>query len=178
MKRSIRNSVFETNSSSIHALAVQKKMPEKYGGKLKITPVEAGWEFDYYDWPNYKASYLFTALREIDFDGKYDGELRRVKRRVSELQNILYKYGVETEIDPSFWEEQHGYFENGYIDHVDQLGEFIRYIFGNENRLIGFIFGDDSYVRTGNDNQWDDEDSDLLEDEHEDGTVRVFLKGN
>lgn len=141
MKRQIRNSVFETNSSSTHSIAISKKNPV-IGKYIHFRIGEFGWENGCVD----TADYLYTAILEQD---NRDDLLNRLKE-------ILNSYSIEYEFDEPLWHESYdgedkwlGY---GYVDHSYELIEFLNTILSNEDLLMRYLFGD-SNVYTGNDNQ-------------------------
>ena len=63
---------------------------------------------------------------------------------------------IEHDID-EYWigSSGHAYLDNGYVDHGDELAEFLDIILSNEDLLMRYLFGD-STVYTGNDNQDND----------------------
>lgn len=141
MKRQIRSSVFETNSSSTHSIAISKA-PVVAGKRIHFCIGEFGWENDIAN----TADYLYTAILEQD---EWDV-------LVDKLKKVLDKHSVEyTFEEPVFRFSDDGkykWLEYGYIDHSDELGDFINAIFSNEDLLMRYLFGD-STVYTGNDNQ-------------------------
>lgn len=84
MKRQIRNSVFETNSSSTHSIAISKK-PVVIGKFIKFNIGEFGWENDCVD----TADYLYTAILDQDDDVRND--------LLDRLKGILDKHSIEYE---------------------------------------------------------------------------------
>lgn len=65
MKRQIRKSVFETNSSSTHAICITKKKDNyKIPKHIDFEFGEFGWEHDEYNDPETKLSYLVTMIGE------------------------------------------------------------------------------------------------------------------
>lgn len=145
--RQIRKGTFETNSSSVHSICITKEMtnvalPES----LYFGFGNFGWEWDCHDTPEIKAAYLHTAIYELYKDVE-------VKKLVGNLSDILSKYGVKTEFaEPP---KTCKYFNMGYIDHVEDLNEFVTDVLSDETRLIKYLFSVDSFILTGNDN--DDE---------------------
>ncbi len=141
MKRQIRNSVFETNSSSTHSIAISKK-PVVIGKSIHFGIGEFGWGNDCAD----TADYLYTAILEQD---NRDELLDKLKR-------ILDNYSIEYEFEEPSWHKSSVdddiWLEYGYIDHSYELGEFLDVILSNEDLLMRYLFGD-SAVYTGNDNQ-------------------------
>lgn len=141
MKRQIRNSVFETNSSSTHSIAISKKKPV-IGKYIHFRIGEFGWENDCVD----TADYLYTAiLEQDDREDLLDG-----------LKNILDNYSIEYEFEEPMWHDSSiddgKWLEYGYIDHSDETRELIFALLNDEDLLMRYLFGDSS-VYTGNDNQ-------------------------
>ena len=62
MKRQIRRSVYETNSSSTHAICISKNNDYKKRDYIEFETGEFGWEWDTYETVHSKASYLITAI--------------------------------------------------------------------------------------------------------------------
>lgn len=138
---SIRYNIFETNSSSTHSMAIPNE-DMKYPEAISFRIGEFGWEFDTPD----PADYFYTAIavlskNEEDFN-YYKDKLEKICRK----NNIVPLFGKVK------FEEKYGYFclEYGYIDHGDELADFIKYLFDNEDKLLKFITN--GLVFTGNDN--------------------------
>lgn len=142
MKRQIRRNVFETNSSSTHAICITKEDVNKSSLPSHVTFVygEFGWEFDeYYDtWT--KASYLYEAIH-----GCYDGDER--KEKLNSIEELLSEYNISCDFEPSKDKE----YGDGYIDHVYETTELVEYVLSDGDNLIKYLFGD-SFIITGNDN--------------------------
>lgn len=157
MKIQIRKGVFETNSSSIHAINIfrgynEKNIPES----IVVRPGEFGWECDtYYDFES-KLSYLYTWC--LNLMSKDEAEYK--------ITQALNNLGVK-EVE---FEECSDWYEEGYIDHSEELySKDLNIIF--ENYFGDFIFGDSSYIETGNDNS----DIEVYEDGRADFSI---YKGN
>lgn len=165
MKRQIRNGVFETNSSSTHAICVAKDRidPDSLSeNTVYFTHDDFGWEFDKYSDTYSKASYLYQAIWSTTIpDMKYDWkdklkqaeyELKKkelIDKKCKELQEILSRHHIkcdftEEHFDSSGW-------DIGYIDHGNELDEWVDKCFSDEIYLLTYLFGD-SFVVTGNDN--------------------------
>lgn len=143
MKRQIRSSVFETNSSSTHSIAISKA-PVVIGKSIHFGIGEFGWENDTAN----TADYLYTAILYV-----YSSEV--AEEKIEHLKRILDKYDVSYEFEePRYWIGSSGYayLDNGYVDHGNELTEFLSIILSNEDLLMRYLFGD-STVYTGNDNQ-------------------------
>lgn len=178
MKRKTRNNVFETNSSSTHAICISNKSNENFFKNndflqycehpLPFTLEEYGWDFSVLNMPEEKASYLYTAICDI-----YEDE--ELKNMITKLKTILIDNGIKYIFEVP---KKNGWY---YVDHCSELIPFIEDILSNESKLLTYLFGD-SFVVTGNDN--DDsfseymyiEDSYILQPEF-DG-YEVFEKGN
>jgi hypothetical protein len=145
MKRQIRSSVFETNSSSTHSIAITKN-PVVIGKYVYFGIGEYGWENDCVN----PANYLYTAILYV-----YSSEV--AEEKIEHLKRILDKYDVSYEFEePEYWTSPDGKYtclDNGYIDHGNELGEFLEAVLSNEDLLMRYLFG--AFVYTGNDNQDD-----------------------
>ena len=143
MKRQIRNSVFETNSSSTHSIAISKT-PVTIGKSISFNIGEFGWENDCVD----TADYLYTAI--LEQSDRCD--------LLDRLKNILDNYSIEYEFEEPRWHKSdygdYSWLEYGYIDHSGETRELIYALLDNEDLLMRYLFGN-SYVYTGNDNQDD-----------------------
>lgn len=137
--RQIRNNVFETNSSSMHSIAISKEPVAGFPESIYFYLGEYGWEFNDVS----PASYLYTAIMYM-----YNGKDR--KEKLDKLKLILDSYGIKYEFekpDP----DKDMCCRNGFIDHAEDLDDFINIVLSNEDMLIRLLFGN-SYVFTGNDN--------------------------
>lgn len=151
MSIKIRNSVFETNSSSVHAMIVSKEMPkiEPYNNFIHFGLGEYGWEENNYYDPDDKASYFYTAACSIR---GYDVR--------DEIAALLKPYGIVCKFDdPMFetWTSDYDgstctYLTNGSIDHDYECKEFVDTMMNDPEMLIKFLLNEDSFVQTGNDN--------------------------
>jgi hypothetical protein len=92
-----------------------------------------GWERDTIQ---NTASYLYTALLEL-------GETDNIKK----LQEILSEKGIACR----FHVPRKGF--EGYVDHAGELQDLIEALFNDEDLLMRYLFGDDSHIHTGNDNE-------------------------
>lgn len=151
--RQIRSKVFETNSSSSHSLTVVAaevldfstyiSKEQAQSGVLVIEYGEFGWEKEYhYDFTT-KLSYLLTDIKCLTRadDITQTQQFQEVNALIKE------KLGVSLEVEG-----------DGYIDH-QSVGTAVS-ILPDKEKLSNFLFGPNSYVETGNDNEYDDYDYD------------------
>lgn len=152
MKIQIRNNVFETNSSSTHAICITKKhiYPSDLPEVIVFKHDEFGWEVRKLKSCKKRASYLYEAI--CSSSNKYD--------RLETLEKILNSYGIKCEF------ESPGDEYCGYIDHGYDLYDFVEDLLSDEDKLMTYLFGD-SFIVTGNDNSYGFSDImyDHLEDE-------------
>jgi len=134
----IRSSVFETNSSSVHAMIVtlEKTLPDN--DLVVFNFGEFGWEESAYYGIREKASYLYTAAYSLY------GEKAKIK-----IQNALSKYHIRCYFDEPCTDKWH---EIGYIDHAYGTSDFVDSLLADPDMMIRFLFNLDSFVVTSNDN--------------------------
>lgn len=137
----VRNGIFETNSSSVHAISIYTKLPKTIPDHIDLHCGEYGWEMDTYPLPDY----IFTACACLD--------------RADELADMLDKIGVTYTMIPSLRmiEREHsegGYLpcKHGYIDHAHDLHSLLDILFSDEELFKCAMFNPASQVETGNDN--------------------------
>ena len=185
MKRQIRSSVFETNSSSTHSIAISKA-PATIGKSIGFNIGEFGWENDCVN----TADYLYTAILYIYSRDVAEEKIEHLKR-ILDKHNVLYKF-EEPEYETSRWG---AYLKYGYIDHGAECTEFVEAVLNDEDMLMRYLFGN-SFVYTGNDNQDDcpsgcniaeeyvyveDDNGDYVEqlnEYHDEKNYEYFYKGN
>lgn len=169
MRRQIRSSVFETNSSSTHAICISKKRVDL--DKLRGTTVHFfcgtfGWEVDEYNTLEDRASYLYQAILDLNYD-----DVEKRSEMLNRIVDILGKYDIDCYFKPP--ETDRWGFNEGYIDHANQTEEFVEAVLHNENRLLEYLFGD-SIIFTGNDN----DEIDLPLDDISEKDYEIYYKGN
>ena len=146
----IRKSCFETNSSSVHALVIPDDQTISIPTKVTLYGGEYGWENDVDD---DTLNYFYQAC--VD----------KGRAEVDRFFNYLKSKGVEEINAPELhWVKNeysnYEYAENndGWVDHSEEIP--YDELFGNESLLDRFLFGNSSYVHTGNDNSdldWTDD---------------------
>ena len=139
MKIQIRKSVFETNSSSTHALSISSDSLNEIPTKLVFTLGKFGWECETYMDVKSKASYIWTYICYME---------ENLEKWKKYLTKVCKEAGVK---EVEFVEPTGCY----YIDHCSALSDFMLDM-KNAKLLKKFLFCSDSGIETGNDN--DDEE--------------------
>ena len=166
MKVQTRQGVFETNSSSTHAISIIKKSNiTEYPDEVRFDKGNFGWDSEIYFDTSDKASYLWEAII-----GYYWKNIYKVKECMQVIKKTLAKYGIKAIFvydDISMYTHTYdngdtysyiicknadGEKDDGYIDHTEDLGNFIESTVFNKKRLLNYLFDYNSYVSTGNDN--------------------------
>lgn len=142
MKRQIRRGVFESNSSSTHAICISKNNINKNSlpSYVTFTHGEFGWEFSVYDDTWTKASYLYEAIFACY---EYAG----IEEKLNQIRNLLAEYDINCEFEPT----RDTRWGDGYIDHGYETSDFVEAVLEDGDKLITYLFGD-SFIVTGNDN--------------------------
>lgn len=172
MKRQIRCGVFESNSSSMHAICISKKKPDmdELPSCISFTHGEFGWEYDIHDGLWSRASYLYQAICDLHY-----GDEKGLSECINQISDTLGKYGIVCDFEP-IKRDEYGFTE-GYIDHAEGTSKFVESVLHSENRLLRYLCGD-SFIVTGNDNSdaffdWEDNNIKKVFEDHE-----VYKKGN
>lgn len=154
----IRSETFETNSSSVHTIVIQKQ-PAKNIYPINIMSGQYGWERDWLATPGERASYLYTAMTNLLDTQRADKFMRNILP-----EDIRYACKIKGSTD-------------GYIDHAEDLKPWVNDLLQDHNKAIRFIFGDESYVYTTNDNvDEDEEDAKILADADDDDDYEIYVK--
>lgn len=139
-----RSHIFETNSSSTHALVtytgdhpdidIPKKVSLMFG--------EFGWGYNtYYDTQS-KLSYILTLIYSLN--DKHN-EILDMFCKILDDEKIEYKLPV---VEKDEW----GYEDIGYVDHNTEAAAWLMTLLANKQKFLNFVFDDRSYISTGNDN--------------------------
>lgn len=169
-KIQIRQGVFETNSSSTHAICIKRddevSIPDiisKYGGKtFHVLGGEFYWDYEVIHNPETKLDYLFTAISHL-----YDVD--EVKMYMDKMRAQLAKVNVNVEFEYSdmrkirigkdkssyyitFTNPETGKKFDGGIDHPNQN---MLAVLNDTEGFLKFVFGENSFLITGNDNSED-----------------------
>jgi hypothetical protein len=174
MKRQVRQGVFESNSSSTHALCIATDTKYSLPNKVEFGFREFGWAVDKLSSRQERADYLYTSLA-------YVGDIDKLKEYIRFIHRTLKKNGVETffedfKLSVYGWDSDDVEFyiepNDGYVDHGNETREFVEAVCSDEKLLLDYLFSDKSYILTGNDN--DDIETEI----HEDYPHREFYKWN
>ena len=137
MKLSTRNGVFEINSSSVHAIVINKQnLAENNGSIVTVTPGDYGWEYEEYRLPSQKLNYLWTAI--VDNKENLESWKEYLREALKLSDGVVFIDEPEDTL-------------SGSVDHAEELKDFLKEMRKNPDLLNKFIFGD-SYIVTGNDN--------------------------
>ena len=144
--RQIRNGVFETNSSSTHSIAIPKSCDNVNYISFHID--EFGWEWREAD----PEDYFYTAIYETS------NSASEVEEKIERLKSILDSHGIGYrfgEVEYHIWHSDYANkdylsLDYGYIDHGNELKEFVDELLDDGNKLVRFLSM--GLVFTGNDN--------------------------
>lgn len=149
MKKLIRNSVFETNSSSCHSISIGKSdvydsVTPNEDGVIRLEPMEFGWKQERYDDTYSKMVYLWIYIR--DWCDRVEEEFMETFQRVVCTHTGASSVIMVTDEDAPEWPR------NGYIDHQSVESNDYHHLFYDDNLLKQFLFDCDSWLETDNDN--------------------------
>lgn len=148
----IRNSVFETNSSSCHSISVGKsgvfegKSPDD-DGVLTIRPQTFGWEQETYFDVDARLAYVSIYIRDWCSSDKKDYFQLMFNKVVGEHTGASQ---IEFKGLPCTWSSTG--FDEGSIDHQSVEDGDLNHLFESTDKLKSFLFDKDSYIETDNDN--------------------------
>lgn len=184
MKYTIRNGVWETNSSSMHAIAISNRSLDwdeinKWHSTIYFDHGEYGWEHRYYGTVNEKASYLYQAIWDCYYETPYsDKQHNKVARKErTKIMNWIYealgKKGITAVFDTNDF-DKYGW-PTGGIDHGFETIDFVKYVTSSEKHLYQYLFGTGA-VYTSNDNDDMYDYTDFINTHKKD--YKIFEKGN
>lgn len=178
----IRQGVFETNSSSTHAICIYTKNPN-IPDEVYIQVGKFSWDREDLKDAESKLSYLYTFLTAQVYYATYDARnpeaIKRAKKEIGVIQNDLYDRLSTLGCNAIFEtvEKTLNCYENydAYIDHDECMDDrFTKFVL---NHLDDYL-SDDSIVMMGNDNSTYDvfDRADKLKQKKH--NMEVFYKGN
>jgi hypothetical protein len=147
----IRKNVFETNSSSVHSLAMvgsDRFNKYNFGENVVVKSDEYGWSGDDLVTPIEKLSYICTMIQYKDdaniLDSIYFKWLREMFKDYTG-SNLIYKA----------CDENSEYYKHGYIDHqstdvLDDLWDNTEEVFKSNMRDV--VFNEKYFIGIDNDN--------------------------
>ena len=190
LKVQVRQGVFETNSSSTHAISIMSYSECRKEDWFDEYTVPAhvhfgvdgqfGWEFSTYNDIASKAAYFWITcctqygmLSERDKLSEImstvttwlnEEGVTDVTFDVGEYTGIPWRHNEDDEDDG----DRYSVFD-GYVDHSDF--EFVELLLSNKKIFLSYLLNHESQIATGNDN-------DDAEVEYADGAKWTFWKGN
>ena len=171
--KKIRRGMFETNSSSTHTIIITDERCEP-GCAVDFRIGKFGWEGSVYYDIDSKASYIYTLACALLGRDVYQ-----------DFCDMLSKYGVDCEcsrpaefVVGTYNGKQYTYLNNGYVDHDYEGRDLVDALFADKDRLIRFLFSDDSFVVTCNDNMDEDERKEWEDSADVSYPHETYYKGN
>ncbi len=153
----IRRGTFETNSSSTHSICITKedknvKIPEKL--RVNIRNYEFGWEYDKYLSTDEKFAYLVMGIVS-GWDDNFIEDSKRLDKLLKMLKNIGVNSIHIEGLDIVCYGDSGTYYDpyDGYVDHASEMEEMVEVLLENEEMLKRYLFSNDSFILTGNDNE-------------------------
>lgn len=173
-----RHSIFETNSSSTHAMVVATNSSYIIPDSIHFGLGEYGWGLETLYDTDEKAAYLYTAAIILRHDD--EAVQQALKDRLAEagIYNVTFTtpkyeyYNVN--------EEEYKFLDNGAMDHAgeDDQYDFVDTMLSDTGMLLSYLFSDDSYVVIGNDNVYENERNWFIDQLNPDYPHETYYKGN
>lgn len=144
MKVQIRRSVFETNSSTNHTLAIRRKAIDSTNRGLTLNLAETPFkELEKRFYPEVVSLNELTLQEKVDvlFYSILAGycECREVLESIIRIQDILEKYDITVNVNwKNLRENLDNYFDTSIFSLVNQR-------LSSEEDIIQFLFSDESY---------------------------------
>lgn len=152
----IRKGTFETNSSSTHSICVTHTnnlcpIPEKI--EIDLDNYGFGWEYEKYNTTEEKLAYLLIGAMS-GYKNDFVSTAKRLDKIVSTIKKWVKVVNIKGIEVVSYGDNM--YFEpiEGYVDHRDELDELVGAMLENEELLKRYLFSDESFILTGNDNSF------------------------
>lgn len=134
----IRNGIFETNSSSVHAICIAKPRKNsefEFPTQMDVSLGNYGWDFSVLNTPSSRAAYAYTLAKDIG--------------KAEEVKQCIFDICCETDVDVYFDVNNPNF---SYVDHAYDAEDFISDMLKNKRKFKDYLFGTNSRVFTGNDN--------------------------
>lgn len=171
--RQVRNSVFETNSSSTHCICIttDRRNELEYPEKVTFRCGNFGRERAELRSTEDKAAYLYSSILSLY-------ERRKAENAKSWIMEELMKVGVQCEFEEATYRRygDGAYCNNAYVDHagMDDHLRFVDGVLRSSGRLLRYLFSDKSVVLTTSDEIGDDR----VKNFHADYRHEFYYKGN
>lgn len=145
----IRNGVFETNSSSIHTICIPKKRYVDYlPDKLTFGIERFGWGPSLHAYPS-NLNYLNVFLNFLKTNKWYPSSTEKYTR----YKGAVDKFLADNEIEGEFIDQPENYNERGYIDHESECDEIFDKIFADPEIMENFLLSPGNFIICINDNE-------------------------
>ena len=142
----IRNSVFETNSSSCHSISVGKtdvydSISPDEDGKIILDSYEFDWGPETFSDVEARLAYVFIYIR--DWAHSKQDHFKAM------FDKVVQEHTGATEI---VMQKNKKSWCTGYIDHKSAESGDLNHLFASEQTLKSFLFDSASLIETDNDN--------------------------
>lgn len=128
MKQTTRNGVFETNSSSVHALAIcsECQSVEELDASTYEAEIDAdgefGWGLEYLTTPDEKLQYLYTLVANMS----HKGDMTMINRLKKKFPCVAFKEYKNFDY-PDY---------SGYVDHANEKLEIFQEAMRHPNAFL------------------------------------------
>lgn len=176
----VRHNIFETNSSSSHALALSKEADYKnHPDVVYFNQGEFSWEDEEVSSADYLYTYILTQV-----EGWYRDDVIAVEEildsyYIKRIDDLLSKFGIKCIFDGYTIENDSyggsgGVEITGYIDHQsqDMLSAIFYDLMDDEKLLYRYLFA--SHVYTGNDNESSEAPDHILKRDYGDAQIEKW----
>lgn len=151
----IRQSTFETNSSSVHSIVIDtRNMIEPSDISIYSNGGKYGWEYEMLSTINERVDYLWQGICQ-----NYDPS-----EALYEWRDAIHEWLPNANLE-------YPKYPDGYIDHAGGLYPLLKRMYDDRTLLGCYLLGIDSYVETYNDNEYN-QPEDVFTYPEGDGYVR------
>lgn len=145
----IRNGVFETNSSSIHTICIPKKRYVDYlPDKLTFGIERFGWGPSLHAYPS-NLNYLNVFLNFLKTNKWCPGSMEKYIR----YKEAVDKFLADNEIEGEFLDQPEDWTRHGYIDHESECDSIFDKIFADPEMMENFLLSPGNFIICINDNE-------------------------
>lgn len=163
--KNIRKAVFETNSSSMHSLAIDGKDEVNRPRQVRGYFGEYGWGYETLTTCDERLSYVLTALAQLSDADEYKLETQEARQRLETFNRFQWLNEMVQDYTGNvivMEYESGGWYPFGYIDHqswnyAETYPEPLEAFWSNEKqdfqtKMRDFIFNDKYTIIIDNDN--------------------------